>query len=88
MTGRFKTPMTTFTNYVKVDPDALGPRITPAALITQEALAHVRAFWKLPEAQAGMYILLHANGNGSLMTESNFKAKFTPAHTTVEKENE
>jgi len=87
VTDRFKTTMTTFTNYVTAEPDAIGPRLTPAALITQEALAHIRAHWNLPHAQVGMYLLLHANGKGTLMTESNFKARYVEAHTTV-KENE
>lgn len=80
--GRFKTPMTSFTNYIKTEPDAPGPRLTPAALITQEALEHVRKHWNLPDAEVGMWVLMQPNGDAILMTDSNFQAKYTHAHTT------
>lgn len=83
MTARYSTPMTEFTNYVKTDPEAPGPRITPAALITPEARDHIREFWKLPDAQVGMWILMLQNGEGFLMTDSNFQAKYERMHTTA-----
>lgn len=76
-------PKIVFRNYIKADPNAIGPRMQPAALIHKAAVEYVREYWKLPDAQAGMYILLHPNGNGTLMTASNFAARFVKAHTTA-----
>lgn len=74
--ARFVDNQMSFNNYIKTEPEAMGPDLQPAALIEQDAVDHVRKYWGLKDAQAGMYLLLHPNGNGTLMTESNFKARF------------
>ena len=74
---------TVFHNYVKVDPDSTGNRMQPAALIEADAVEYVKKYWNLPEAQAGQYLLMHPAGKGTLMSATNFLAKYTEAHTTA-----
>lgn len=83
MSERFGTPMTKFNNYVKKNPDTPGPRMQPAAQITEKALEHVKKYWGLDDVRAGDYLLLHPNGNGELMRPEHFERAYVKAHTTA-----
>jgi len=82
MGRRFIDPQLSFTNYIKKDPKNPMPRMLPAAKITEGLVEHVQKRWGLPDTKPGMYLLLHANGNGELMSSERFEEMYELAHTT------
>lgn len=80
--SRFGNPVS-FANWIKIDPNAKGLRMTPATEVTKESLEHVKKYWNCPSAEIGDYLLAAANGRGSIMKADEFLATYTPAQTTA-----
>lgn len=76
MSSRFGNPDLSFANYVKSDEEAEGPRMTPAAKISEPALEYVKKFWHVPSAQVGDYILMSPNGPGKIMSAADFEKTY------------